>query len=272
MLADFHVHSPASPDCIEPAAQTLRAAIERGVSILCFTDHLDLICEDTPGKKNENAIATWENSYSIVAQAREEFGTQIEILHGMELAELTQDPERARICAAIPGVDFILGSVHALPGKLDFYLSQEEFADPAVCRKVAAAYVEEVIRTAELDLADAMAHLGFYNRYMARHGTYVDLLDFEDQMRHLFKVLARNGKGIEINTSGLRQALGVTLPDLSLLKLFRECGGEIVTTGSDAHHAHHAGLDLDRAKALLQEAGFGYMTIFRQRKPEFIKL
>ncbi|MCL2842273.1 MAG: histidinol-phosphatase HisJ family protein [Oscillospiraceae bacterium] len=271
MLTDLHVHSPASLDCKEPAANTLQAAIDRGIEVLCFTDHLDLIWPEHPGKKMEEGITIWENSYAIIEEAKKTFGDRIEILHGMELAESPQDPERAKLAAALPGVDFILGSIHALPERLDFYLI-DTFGDLEACHRTAIDYIEENIRVAELGCFDALGHFGFYNRYMARHGVYVDVLDYEERVRHLFKILIENGKGIEVNTSGLRQALEESLPNLSVLKLFRECGGEIVTTGSDAHRAKHVGLHMAEAQELLREAGFRYTTIFRQRKPEFIKL
>jgi len=271
MLLDLHVHSPASLDCEEPAENTLEAAIERGIEVLCFTDHLDLIYPEHPGKKMEEAIPNWEKSYAIIEAAKQTFGDRIEILHGMELAESPQDPERARHCATLPGVDFILGSIHALPERLDFYLI-DTFGNLDACRRTAIDYIEENIRVAELDCFDALGHFGFYNRYMARHGMYVDVLDYEERVRHLFQILVENGKGIEVNTSGLRQELGESLPNLETLKLFRECGGEIVTTGSDAHRAKHVGLYMAEAQELLRAAGFRYTTIFRQRKPEFIKL
>jgi len=271
MLTDLHVHSPASLDCNEPVANTLQAAIDRGIQALCFTDHLDLICPEHPGKKLEEGIAIWEKSYTIIEEAKRTFSDCIEILHGIELGESPQDPERAQFCTTLPGVDFILSSIHALPGQQDFYLI-DTFGDLEFCCRTAVEYIEENIRMAELGCFDVLGHFSFYNRYTARHGIYVDVLDYEDRVRHLFKLLVENGKGIEVNTSGLRQALGETLPNLSVLKLFRECGGEIVTTGSDAHRAKHVGLYMAEACELLREAGFRYTTIFRQRKPEFIKL
>jgi len=250
----------------------VEAGIAKGLDGICFTDHCDLMSGQTPGEEIATCYTDWEKSYREIERVRAKWGKQIEILHGMELAEIPQAPERARQCACAPGLDFVLGSIHAMTGHLDFYYM--EYTDLAACRKLVDLYLDENIRMAELDLMDVVGHVGYYNRYMSRNGMWVDLMDYEEKLRHLFGILARNGRGIEVNTSGLRRNPGphFTIPELPVLKVFRECGGEVVTTGSDAHMAHHVGSHLAEAEELLRAVGFRYVTVFRARKPEFIKL
>ncbi|MPN15026.1 hypothetical protein SDC9_162355 [bioreactor metagenome] len=88
----------------------------------------------------------------------------------------------------------------------------------------------------------------------------------------MFKILREKGRGIELNTSGMRQKLGEPMPPVSLLKLYRDCGGEIVTVGSDAHRSCDVGKGIPQGYDMLKEAGFSYVTIYKQRKPEFIRL
>jgi len=272
MRFDFHVHSNVSADSNEPMTESVRAAIAAGLDGICFTDHCDLIHGEIPGKAVLRCYANWERSYEEIAKVRAEWGGQIEILHGMELAEIVQDPARARECAAAPGLDFLLGSIHAVTGYQDFYYM--EFSNLVLCRQLADIYLDENIRMAELDIADVIAHLGYFNRYTSRWGVTVDLMDYEEKLRHLFRILVQNGRGIELNTSGLRRNPGPNemIPTLPVLRLFRECGGEIVTLGSDAHMAKHVGNHLVEGEAFLQAAGFRYATVFRQRKPTFIQL
>ena len=49
----------------------------------------------------------------------------------------------------------------------------------------------------------------------------------------ILKVVVAEGKGIEINTSAKRYGLTETMPSIEILKCYRECGGRIVTIGSD---------------------------------------
>jgi len=253
-------------------SEVAEAAVNLGLDGLCFTDHCDLMDAETPGKAAVGYYEGWEKSYGEIEVVRAEWGDKIEILHGMELGEIALAPERAKQCAMAPGLDFLLGSVHVVPGHKDFFWLKYPSMD--FCRELADLYLDTNIRMAEVNLADAIAHIGYLNRYTQRDGFVIDFMDYEEKMRHLFGILVENGRGIEINTSGLRRnpGTGRLIPDLPELKLYKECGGEIVTIGSDAHSARHVGSHLHEAEELLRAAGFDYVTVFRQRKPNFIKL
>ena len=64
----------------------------------------------------------------------------------------------------------------------------------------------------------------------------------------------------------------MTFPTLTELRLYRECGGEIVTIGSDAHYPRHVGVGVAQGQALLREAGFRFITAFEKRVPRFVTL
>ena len=54
--------------------------------------------------------------------------------------------------------------------------------------------------------------------------------------------------------------------------MYKALGGEIITVGSDAHIKENIGYGFDVAEALLEETGFRYYTVFKNRKPEFVPL
>jgi histidinol-phosphatase (PHP family) len=78
--------------------------------------------------------------------------------------------------------------------------------------------------------------------------------------------------GIEINTSGLISRAKSTLPDFDVVKRYKKLGGEILTVGSDAHILKNVGKNIDKAFELAKNAGFNYITIYKNGKPEFIKV
>ena len=82
----------------------------------------------------------------------------------------------------------------------------------------------------------------------------------------------QKGKGIELNTAGFKYGLGHPNPTESILKRYRELGGEIITIGADAHAPEHVAYDFDKVPAILKAAGFRYYTVFELRKPKFIPL
>ena len=266
---DMHIHSNVSPDCYTPMADSIQRALSIGLKGICFTDHLNLIHPDSIGKPDPNCYEEWEVSYKEIENARNTWGDRLDILHGMELAELSLVPDQAAACAKAPDIDYLLGAVHAVKDHADFYYMT--FPDQAFCHTITTLYLDENIRMAKLNLLDAIAHIGYPQRYMIRQGLSINIMDYEEQLRELFTIMIQTGQGLELNTSGLRQG-AESFPTLPALKLYKALGGEIITIGSDAHRVGDIASSFKEAKEFLCETGFSHFTIFRQRKPEFIKL
>src|SRR5699024_12304444 len=66
-----------------------------------------------------------------------------------------------------------------------------------------------------------------------------------------------------------RRSSDLAMPSEDILRLYKDCGGEIITLGSDAHHADHVGRHFETFSALLSEIGFQYICSFDDRKPIF---
>ena len=84
-------------------------------------------------------------------------------------------------------------------------------------------------------------------------------------------LLIAQGRGIEINVSGLRTG-HTSYPNASALALYYDLGGEILTLGSDAHTPEDASVGIREGAELLRTIGFRYYTVFEQRKPTFLSL
>ena len=165
--ADFHVHSSVSFDCDAEMEAIVLTAIERGLDAICFTDHLNLIDGEKSGKIATDAYPLWQKSYDKIEAVRETHKERIEILLGVELSEINLQTERASAYAADEALDFVIGATHMLPDLPDFcYL---DFADQATCEALTVRYLDEILHTANCNLADVIAHIGYSNRYMARH-------------------------------------------------------------------------------------------------------
>ena len=88
----------------------------------------------------------------------------------------------------------------------------------------------------------------------------------------ILEALIEKGKGLELNTGGLRSGLRDVNPCADVLKRYRELGGEILTVGSDSHSDSHISFEFEKACELLKECGFRYYTVFEKRSPEFRRL
>lgn len=67
----------------------------------------------------------------------------------------------------------------------------------------------------------------------------------------IFKNIIFKGKGIELNTRALTSGITNFIPTITLLKRFRDLGGEIVTLGSDSHYVKNLGYALQQQKIFL---------------------
>lgn len=269
VLTDFHTHSSCSPDGTASIYDMAFAAYKSDVSIMCITDHVDMDDFET-GKRQPDCFSHWSEMQRQYAQAREKLSGKIDLRLGIELGEANHAPEEALAAARTEGLDFIIGSMHNIRELPDFccldYKSEEE------CRALTEKYVEEHFELARLGCFDVVGHIGYTRRYMKRAGFDIGLAGFEERLGELFTLLVERGKGIELNTSGLRDGTGTAFPETGILKLYREKGGEIITLGSDSHRTWDTGANIADGAELLREAGFKYFTVFKDRKPEFIKL
>ena len=257
-LADYHTHSRFSPDGRDGFAALLAAAKAAGLAELCVTDH----CDISAGGSQEFPA---RERYKAFEEARGQNGTGVRLLLGIELGEAIFDLESARAAAAACPYDYIIGSHHVLRGERDFYYFQ--YLSEEQCHQLLARYLAELAETAEWGGFDVLGHIDYPLRYMRRDGFAVSLLPrYEPELRALYGLLAQKGLGIEINFGKWAE------PDPALFALFRQCGGEVVTVGSDAHRAGDVGRGIAQGAAICREAGFAHIAAFEQRRVRYEKI
>lgn len=115
-------------------------------------------------------------------------------------------------------------------------------------------------------------HLDYIARYIPANSYTYNWHDFNDLICLILKTIIEQGKGIEINTAGLKYGMPEPNPCLDIVKMYNDLGGEIITVGSDAHEVKFFAYRFDVVADMLKNAGFNYYTIFNERKPEFIRL
>ena len=172
----------------------------------------------------------------------------------------------------MPGLDFIIASIHNLPDVPDFYFYPYE--SEKECEDLNRRYLRELIRMADFPHFDVMGHIGYTTRYMSRKGfgERISVEKYGDELTELLRRLIRNGKGIECNASGFRDPNAAPYPAGDILRLYRALGGEIITVGSDAHDPSQVFFGIREAYELLKSCNFRYVSEFRERRCEFIPL
>lgn len=265
-LPDYHTHSLCSFDGSAPLAHMALAAVEAGLTELCITDHCDLL--NTQGKPDLSF--RWAPVEEQLSLARPLFAGRLPIRMGVELGAPWEFPAFARELTSHPDLDFVLGSVHNLSladGGTDFYYVNYKSDDD--CYYVLDRYFDCMERLSEMDCYDVLAHIIYPLRYMnGRDGQHASLDRYEPQLRRIFQTVIGKGKGIEVNT-----CRGETIEGWRwTLELYRDCGGTILTLGSDAHRPEDVGKGLPQAAELVKELGFSSLTRYVKRKPEFVQI
>ena len=97
-------------------------------------------------------------------------------------------------------------------------------------------------------------------------------MKFSDIIDEILIKLIEKGKGIEINTAGFKYGLNHPNPTEDIICRYRQLGGEIITIGADGHKPEHIAYDFHKVPEILKNAGFNYYTVFKNRKPDFIKI
>ncbi|MFN3284015.1 MAG: histidinol phosphate phosphatase, partial [Pseudothermotoga sp.] len=85
--------------------------------------------------------------------------------------------------------------------------------------------------------------------------------DTYDLLREIFKYLVQKNKFLELNTRTI-SIYGEPNPDIEILNLYKSCGGEMVTLGSDAHNTDNIGMGIKEAIEILKDIGYKYIMIF----------
>lgn len=261
-MYDFHIHTRVSFDGHDTGLALAQAAKAAGLREICFTDHMD---HDPLAEVQTMAFDL--DTYAAEYDALEVPG--LTIRRGVEFGMLVDNRDSLRQLLQKRKFDYVLGSVH-FAQDLDVYF--KEYWEDKTPWQAQHLFLEQTLACVELhEDFDVLAHLTFLNksphnpaRLPMPYENHAELLD------EILRVLARKGKGLEMNTSGVDRNVGY-LPTADYFRRFRELGGEIVTVGSDAHRCDRVGQYSAQAEAMLGEI-FGYVCTFANREVIFHKI
>ncbi len=258
--ADYHVHSSISPDGNVPMDEMCKAAWEKGIKEVVFTDHYEFYL---PGMKSEYFHEEYIKSYfKELEKCRHLYDGKLLLKGGMEFGQSYLERDTVKRFIKNYPFDYIIGSVHKL-NNVD--LEKMEYREDNI-HDIADRYYEELLKLARWGEFDCMGHLDLFKRHARRHGFSDEYERHEETIREILKYIIERGKGIELNTSGIRQEAREAMPSSAILKMYGELGGEIITVGSDAHKAQDVGADFETAYEMLNQAGFNRIACYERHK------
>lgn len=265
-FVDCHTHTRHSFDGKQTVKRMAEQLAARGLGGVSVTDHCEINVDGT--QKNWS----YRRLRASIRDVRRAQQSGCNVLCGVELGQPAYHPESARRVLALTDYDIVLASIHYLRDMRDFYYLRytDGSCDPA---EVYDRYLDEVVIVAEQCDFDALAHLTYPLRYIyGRDRVELDMTRYDEKYNRILSALAQRGKALEINTSGARRENGFMLPDVSLVRRFRELGGKYITLGSDAHTNEHFAAGLEQGAREALEAGFTEAVYFRRRQPVSYRL
>lgn len=256
---DAHLHTDLSPDSNVRIDVYAEAALQRGITELAITDHVDF----EPGAP-AFGYATFADRERIVRGAAERWGPQgVTIRFGVELTYDRSWEADIRDHLARHPYDFTIGSVH---DRVESPYRRDRVAAWVQGRSIAeivAPSFDEVAAAARSGLFDTIGHIDAVKRWLYPWVKPAELAAAPELYEPILHALVESGTALEVNTSGLRYSVGETFPPPAIVARFHELGGRAITIGSDAHGADQFAWGLADGYAIASEVGFDAMTFRR---------
>ncbi len=261
-MFDFHMHSTVSFDGHDAPEEMVRAALAAELKEICFTDHIDHEKNSSDGSMVFDT-EVYNRAYDDLA------AKGLKIRRGMEFGLYPDNMEQFRRDLQRRPFDFVLGSVHFVDTE-DVYF--KPYWEGKTVFQAEREYLETTLACVQAhEDFDVLAHLTYISKARAHPAPRpVPYEDHREIVDEILRTLAKKGKGLEMNTSGVDRC-GDFLPYECYFRRFYELGGRIVTVGSDAHAASRVGQYSGRACQILKDI-FGYVCTFESRQPVFHRL
>ncbi len=259
-IIDMHVHSDNSPDGNHSPMYICEQAYDKHLRAVAFTDHCEI---DKYYQEKYNHMVL--HSYFECSKARIAFEGQLLVMIGLEIAQPLYDKKLTEKIINTRPYDVVLGSIHT-PDGFDCDIKEIEY-DKIDVYEFMKGYFRQLTEISYSDEIDVLAHITCpIRRIQGKYNIDFDYALISKETDELLKAIIENNKSLEINTSGLRQLIGRTMPDENIIKRYKELGGKHITIGSDSHSAYDVGGGIREGMLLAKKCGFDKLNFYVGRE------
>ncbi|MEG0291479.1 MAG: histidinol-phosphatase HisJ family protein [Anaerovoracaceae bacterium] len=252
-MFDYHTHSIYSFDVDKTNGATIdemcQQAIKIGLKGIAITDHYEIVRDEDLLIQRAKMTFDLKEQGDEIFLAKQKYRGSLQVLRGIELGSPAHDMDKTKGILSENSFDFIVVSCHRIREHNDFYFVDFEKESDASLKELWSKYLVELKEQIALGIGDSIAHITYPYRYFQKNNRH-HVLDMENKYREYFaeilKLMIKKEIALEINTSGLRQGLGDTLPNQYIVDFYRELGGTKVIFGSDAHTKGEIGTEFLR--------------------------
>ena len=246
---DLHVHTEWSWDAAHGSMErSCERALEIGLPGIAFTEHADFVVIH----KGQRPMDVG-GYLQAVERCRARF-KNLRILTGVELGEPHWFPDETAAVLGAGKLDRVLGSVHCvrINGRTVDASQFRELPAAEFASAVREHFRETLALVESSQPFETLAHLDYPKRYWLEGVTPYREDDYEEELRAVLVAAAKRGLVLEVNTTR-----GHTLcPDVTVLRWWREVGGQAVQYGSDAHQPDKVAEGFHLATEMVESVGF----------------
>ncbi|TKJ41575.1 hypothetical protein CEE37_03140 [candidate division LCP-89 bacterium B3_LCP] len=265
IISDLHVHPSPWKFGEGTYRQFVKAALDRNVAILGFSEHGPEIGSDQCYRGLKlNEIGDYVES---VLKLKEEFSGLIQIFCGLELS---YHPDLfdsyMKLQTEFP-FDYFLVSLHTID---DWHVDNPDSLSPSIHGKktekeLYRLYYGKIIDAARCGLFDGFAHIDYLRRSLphppGEPPEYA--LEIYDEVAG---EISRSNMTVEVNTRGFSiESMKEMYPTLPFVKKLVHAGVKF-TTGSDAHEVGRVGDGLAKVRQLVAVNGIRATHYFKNRE------
>lgn len=265
-MFDCHIHSNFSNDSCLDATEACDTALKMGLLGIAFTDHLDI---DYPGS-DESWFINYDDYFEKISSLRMQYKGKLNILTAIEVGIQPHVIDEALKIVENREFDYVLASVHVV-NKVDPY-ARLYYKDKSKYEAYELYLKEIYFMLTHYDNFDMLGHF----EYITRYAQYIDrslrYADHSDIFDSILKETILKGRGFEVNTATFKYSDINIEYDTTVLKRYRELGGELICLGSDAHRVENIGHRFDYFSQIIKDSGFKFTVHYENRKPVYDKI
>ncbi len=269
---DYHTHTyfsfdgdkASSPDAL------CESAIRHGVTDLAITDHFECNYKTDAIAPPYNALS----AYEAIMASKEKYKNKLNLTYGIEMGQANQCPNEAKELLDSFPFEFVIASIHNLRGSPDFYyydftkIDSDEYISQLFERNIT-----ELCESIDaLNKIDTVAHITYIHRYLALANKTYDFKNNSSSLERLFYKMIKRDIALEINVSTMWRGLGFTMPNSEIISIYRDCGGNLVTVGTDSHSPSHIGDCIENAFSLLKSTGLNNILTVKNGEKNIEKI
>jgi histidinol-phosphatase (PHP family) len=256
MIADYHIHTCMCRHAEGEPREYVERALELGMTEMGFADHLPFLggWEPRHDLKDDWAMRVDElDEYCTAIQGlAREYAPDLRIVLGIEADFIPETLEDTTEVLQQYPFEYVIGSVHIVGDRFGFDHPDEAWRlEEYGIDRIHLECLELMRQAAGTGLFDVAGHFDHARKF----GPPADGEAVAAAASAALRAVAAAGMAIEINTGGLRKAIGEPFPAPGLLAEAHALGIPLVL-GSDAHKPRDVGHGFGRAVELARAAGY----------------